>query len=216
MGVATAANIGPAQLPVQRRLGTVQHFLQLLLLGRLHQIPQGPHAVPVKDVVGIAGDEHQLKPAVRRPEPACGLHAVQLPPLHIQKHQVQFPSVVLQPAEQPLAGGELEKLPLRPPLLQHPLQGGTEHQPGVVDIVADADAQHPCSSISRPRRKAGLFCGRPARRWGYSIILPLYRQTKVDSKHAVYDIPAAKFSKLDIPPTGNDSPVCGGHPAAVS
>src|SRR5699024_6586161 len=28
------------------------------------------------------------------------------------------------------------------PRLQHPFQGGAEHQPGVVDIVTDADPQH--------------------------------------------------------------------------
>ena len=160
MGVATAANIGPAQLPVQRRLGTVQHLFQLFHFGRLHQISQGPHAVPVKDVVGIAGDEHQLKPAVRRPKPPGGLHAVQLPHLHVQEHQVQFPGVMFQPAEQPLTGGELKKQTLCPPPLQHPLQGGAEHQPGVVNIIADADTQHPFPSFfSGSAVWRGLFAG---------------------------------------------------------
>ena len=93
-------------------------------------------------MVGVAGDEHQLETAVRRPEPPGGLHAVQLPHLHVQKHDVQLPGVALQPAEQALAGGELPELPLDAPLFQDPLQGGAEHQPGVVDIITDADPQH--------------------------------------------------------------------------
>ena len=53
------------------------------------------------EVVGVAGDEHQLETAVCRPEPPGGLHAVQLPHLHVQEHQVQFPGVALQPGSSP-------------------------------------------------------------------------------------------------------------------
>ena len=134
-------------------------------------IRDSPHTVAVKDVVGVAGDKHQLKSHIQRPEAAGGLHAVQLPHLHVQKHQVQLPGMALQPAEQPLAGGKLEKPSLHMPALQNPLQSGPEHQPGVIDVVTDANAQHPITSsrelpagmsqtggLSRKREKtAGRF-----------------------------------------------------------
>jgi hypothetical protein len=42
-----------------------------------------------------------------------------------------------------------------------------------------------------------------------------FRQTKLDGKAAVYDIGTRSFSKLDGPAAENDTPVCGGGPAAV-
>jgi hypothetical protein len=39
-----------------------------------------------------------------------------------------------------------------------------------------------------------------------------FLQTKVDSKHVVYDIPAAEFSKLDILPVGMTAPFAASIP----
>ena len=99
--LAAAAEEEAVTVPAKDLQAAGEHFLQLLHPGRLHEIGQGADGVALKDPVGIGGDEHQLQALVSGSQLFCRLHAVGLAHFHIQKHQIQLPGVLFQPAQQP-------------------------------------------------------------------------------------------------------------------
>ena len=106
--------------------------------------------------------------------------------------------MALQPAEQSLARGELPELPLNAPLFQDPLQSGPKHQPGVVDIVTDADPQHPHHLKPKTARRGPAGGAFRPKLPAHSTPGTAVCQTKLDGKSAKLDIPSRPNAKLDI------------------
>ena len=104
----------------------------------LEQVVEGGDIVPLRDIVGVAGEKDDLQPLVLLPHFFRQLHAAAPGHLHVQKQDVPG-LVVLVLEEEGVAGGEGLYLHGIAPL-PGPLGGAVLGQvPGLLLVVAHRD-----------------------------------------------------------------------------